>query len=49
MSYHLWNLKVYCVIHYSPTVLLLNVKEGRKVGQKQRRRKSNKETAEEKK
>jgi len=53
ISYHLWNLKVDCVIHYSATLLMLNVKEERKAGQKQRRKAEeriiNKETAEEKK
>jgi hypothetical protein len=53
ISYHLWKLKVDCLIHYSPTLLLLNVKEERKAGQKQRRKEEErivkKETAEEKK
>ena len=53
IPYRVWKLKVDCVIHYSSTLLLLNVKADRKAGQKQKingeERIIKKETAEEKK
>lgn len=53
IRYRVWNLKVDCVIHYSPTLLLINVKEDRKAGQKQKRKEEEriikKETADENK